>query len=125
MYKAPYRPDNKITQAYNDGLVDIYAVRDSSVPGSKPIPALSKKKLHARYEERRLGISRYYGGRENQIKISRVIRIPAAVKITNQDVVIDETGEQYRIDLVQRVTDVFPESFDLTLVDIIQKYEVP
>ena len=37
---------------------------------------------------------------------------------------ITEDGEQYRIDLVQTVTDVYPPSMDLTLARIEQKYEV-
>lgn len=124
MFKSPYRPDNKITQAFNDGIADIYAVMDISAPGAKPHKALAGKKVRVRYEERRLGISRYYSGRENQINISRVVRIPAAAKITNQDVLVDETGDQYRIDLVQRINDVYPHSLDLTLEKILQKYEV-
>ena len=36
-----------------------------------------------------------------------------------------EDGKQYRIDLVQAVTEVYPPSVDLTLARIEQKFEVP
>ena len=45
--------------------------------------------------------------------------------MSSQDVAVTEDGKQYRIDLVQTTTDVFPESMDLTLLRIEQKYEVP
>lgn len=123
MRKAPFRPNNEISQAFTDGLVTIYAVTDAAEPGKKPAPELSAKLL-LRYEEQRLGIQRFYSGRQNQVEIERVIRVPATGRVSSQDVAITEDNQQYRIDLVQRVIDVFPPAEDLTLVRIAQKYEV-
>ncbi len=124
-WKAPYRPrnDGTVTQNYNDGVVTIYCETDTAKPGFKPQPSL-KHKLTLRYEERRLGLQRYYEGRQNQVQIERVLRVPRAVGVSSQDVAVTEDGKQYRIDLVQAVTDVYPPSMDLTLARIEQKYEV-
>ena len=123
MWKAPTRPkDNGITQPYTSGLVTIYTVTDSARPGYQPVQTLTQK-IQIRYEEQRLGIQRYYEAQQNQIEVERVIRVPRAVSITNQDVAITEDGRQYRIDLVQNA-DVYPPSLDLTLAKIEQEYEV-
>lgn len=125
-WKAPYRPrrDGKVTQNFEDGLASIYGVTDGAAPGYKPKPTLAKK-VTLRYEERRLGIQRYYEGQQNQVQIERVIRVPRFSAVSSQDVAVTEDGKQYRVDLVQIVTDVFPSSMDLTLSRINQKYEVP
>lgn len=125
-WKAPYRPrrDGKVTQNFEDGLASIYGVTDGAAPGYKPKPTLNKK-VTLRYEERRLGIQRYYEAQQNQVQIERVIRVPRFSAVSSQDVAVTEDGKQYRVDLVQIVTDVFPASMDLTLSRIDQKYEVP
>lgn len=118
MWKAPGRPDHKISQSYNDGYVRVFSVSDQAAPGYQPIEKLTEKML-LRYEERRLGLRRYYDALQNQIKVERVVRVPHAGGVTSQDVVEDQWGVRYRVDLVQLVPDVYPLSDDLTLV----KYE--
>lgn len=102
----------------------VFAVADTAEPGYKPVEGLTFKAA-LRYEERRLGIQRYYEGKQNQAQIERVLRVPRVPGVSSQDVAVTEDGKQYRIDLVQATTDVFPESMDLTLLRIEQKYEVP
>nr|DAS40717.1 MAG TPA: hypothetical protein [Caudoviricetes sp.] len=123
-WKAPYRANNAITQSYNDGVVSIYSVEDAARPGYQPEPELTKK-VSLRYEEQRLGIQRYYSGRQNQVDIERVIRTQRVGNVNNQNVAITEDGRQYRVDLVQSVMDVWPESVDITLAKIEQEFEVP
>lgn len=123
-WKAPYRANNAITQSYNDGVVSIYTVEDVAQPGYQPEPKLTKK-VSLRYEEQRLGIQRYYSGRQNQVDIERVIRTQRVGNVNNQNVAITEDGRQYRVDLVQSVMDVRPESVDITLAKIEQEFEVP
>lgn len=118
-WKMARRPEHKITQTYNDGAAVIYSVFDSAAPGYQPVEArVEKIRLH--YEERRVGIERHYTGRQNQLRIERVIRVPHAGGVTSQDVLVDERGREYRIDLVQHVPDVYPPSDDLTLVEYTQ-----
>lgn len=122
-WKAPNRPNNEISQTYNDGVVKIYAVKDVAEPGYKPDEKLILKNT-VRYQERQLGIQRYYAGRQNQVQIERVIRIPRGVAVDTQDVAITEDGHQFRIDMVQAEVDVWPASLDLTLAKIDIAYEV-
>lgn len=122
MWKAPNRPNNRISQTFNDGVLTVYAVSDASQPGYKPKETLAKKvMLH--FEERRLGIERYYNGMQNQIEISRVVRVPKYEKVNSQDVAIID-GVQYRIDLVQHVFGIYPPCMDLTLAKIQQEYRL-
>lgn len=88
---------------------------DGAEGGLKPQPVLAEK-LKLCYQERKLGIKRYYDAKQNQIHAERVIRVPKApTPINNQDAARTEDGRYYRIDLVQAVLDVFPPSLDLTL----------
>lgn len=117
-WKAPYRRSNEVTQSFSSGVVIIYASKDTAPSGYQPVEAMTQK-IALRYEERRLGLQRYYEARQNQIQVERVIRTPRAGTITSQDVAVTEDGRRYRIDLVQSVYGVWPPSLDLTLV----KYE--
>ena len=120
MWKAPHRPKNEVSQSFNSGIVTVYSVEDSAEPGFKPVKKLTEK-AKLRYEERRLGFQRFYSGMQNMIQIERVIRVPK-FDITNQDIAITEDGKEYRIDLVQKVPDVFPECVDISLSKIEQKF---
>lgn len=121
-WKSPVRPrtDNGVTQNYNDGVVAIIAVVDTAQPGYQPQPGDPQVKYTLRYEERRLGIQRYYSSLQNQIQLDRVIRVPRVDGITTQDFAVTEDKQAYRIDLVQSVMDVYPPSLDLTLTKIEQ-----
>lgn len=123
MWRKPNRPNNEITQSFNDGVVTVYSVSDTAKPGYKPKTTLVRK-VKLCYEERRLGIQRYFSGKQNQIKIERVLRCPSTGQISTQDVAITEDCKQYRIDLIQKADGVYPPSVDITLSHIEQKYEV-
>lgn len=102
----------------------MYSVENSARPGYVPKDVLTKK-VHLPYDERKLGIQRFYSGKQNQVQIERVVRCPVAGNPCSQDVAVTEDGQQYRIDLVQTVYDVYPPCVDLTLSKVTQKYEVP
>lgn len=122
-WKTPYRPKGEITQAYNDGVVTVYAVTAAGPPGGLPVEKPVKKAV-LRYEERRLGLQRYYEARQNQVEVERVLRTPRLRGVSSQDLAVTEDGQQYRIDLVQSTDGVYPPSMDLTLTRIVQKYDV-
>lgn len=124
-WTSPYRPrsDGRVTQGFEDGIVTICTVEDAAKPGYQPKEQLAAK-IKLRYEERRLGIQRYYEGRQNQAQIERVLRVPKAPNVSSQDIAVTEDGKQYRIDLVQTNTESYPPSMDLTLLKIEQRYEV-
>lgn len=122
-WKTPNRPTHEITQSFNDGIVEIYSVQDGAAPGYRPVPMLVRKGT-LRYQERYLGINRLYSGRQNQVDIQRILRVQKVPGVSNQDVAITEDGQQYRIDSVQNVLDVYPPCMDLTLAKVEQEYEV-
>lgn len=126
MWKAPYRPrEHEISQTYNDGLVDVFREEDAAKPGYAPDPALKPVGTLA-FEEQTLGLQRYYSGRQNQVQIERVLRVPRAFPVTSQMVAIVRGGEtQYRIDLVQQVKGAYPASWDLTLARTAQVLPLP
>lgn len=114
-HKPPNRPAHDVSQSYNSGMVTICAVTDAAEPGYQP-QETRQQLLHVPYDERKLGIRRYYEAMQNQIHVERVIRIPKTnVEITNQLIAETEDGRSYRIDLVQKAF-VYPPSLDLTLV---------
>ncbi len=123
MRNNPFRPDNVISQSFNDGLVHICTVEDVARVGRQP-----KKSLHPRctlrYEERSLGIQRYYSAKQANVQISRVIRVPKGPEISTLDAAITHDGRQYSITMVQAVANVYPPCYDLTLSEITQTMEV-
>lgn len=123
MRQKPFRAGNEISQSYGSGVVTVYRVEDGAEPGFAPVPVLQKKAA-LRYEELRLGLTRYYAGRQNQVQIERVLRVPRGPEISTQDVAVTEDGRQYRIDLVQLADGVWPPSLDLTLAKVKQSYDV-
>ena len=112
--KMPFRPGNEISQTFNSGIAQIYRLEDQAEPGYKP----DLKPVYLatlRYEEQRLGVTRFYAAQQNNIQIEKVIRIPAGAPVAAQDVVVTEDGVQFDVNLVQTVPGVWPASLDLTL----------
>lgn len=127
MRQTPFRPDNQISQTFNSGVCTVYIQRDGARPGFKPDPTLDRKGF-LRYEEQRLGLNRYYAGRQVDVEVERVIRVPqgpAAQVPTPRDVVRTENGSLYQVDFVQTVPRVWPPSLDLTLTRFVLKGEAP
>lgn len=126
--RTPFRPRERdeISQTFNDGMVQIFTVFDGAASGYRPEPELTPL-VKLPYQERKLGIKRYYSAKQNQIHVERVIRVPrpGTFEINSQNVAETEDGNRYRIDLVQLVPDVWPPCQDLTLVDYLQNEPEP
>ena len=123
MRQMPFRPGNEISQSYNSGVVTVYRVTDGARPGFAPAPVLEKKAV-LRYEEQRLGLTRLYLSRQNQVRVEKVIRVPRGPEVSSRDVAVTEDGRQYRIDAVQLADRGRPPSLDLTLTKAEQVYDV-
>lgn len=113
--KLPFRPGNEISQPFNSGIAEIYRLQDQAPPGYKPDPK-PVFVARLRYEEQRLGVTRYYAAKQNNVQIEKVIRIPAGAPVAAQDVVVTEDEFQFDVNLVQTVPGVRPPSLDLTLI---------
>lgn len=99
-------------QTFNDGIVSIVREEKTANAGMRPkaedIPCWS-----LRFEERKVGITRYYEALRADIKIAMVVRVPK-LPITTQHIAV--IGEQrYRISQVQKVTDASRPCIDLSL----------
>ena len=115
-WSRPYRPktENGVTQPLTSGIVTIYSERNVAPPGYIPQVQLTEK-VTLRYEERSLGLQRYFNAQQNQVQVERVIRCPRYAGVTNQDVAETEDGTRYCIDMVQAVMGAYPPCMDLTL----------
>lgn len=124
MRKTPFRPGNEISQEFNDGLVTVYRMEDTAPPGYMPKPA-PKASAVLRYAEQRLGLTRYYAAKQNNVDVERVLRVPRGAPIAAQDIAVTEDGQEYSIDLIQTVDGVFPPSLDMTLAKVSQRRVTP
>lgn len=121
--KLPGRPDNGISQAFNDGVVEIYSAADTAPAGYQPKMKLTHKAtLH--FAERAFGVQRNYTARQNNVQVEKVVRCMDHGDVSPQDVAIIQ-GKQYRVDMVSVVPDVYPPCVDITLAKTEQIYEVP
>lgn len=124
MRQNPFRAGDEISQPFNSGVVDIYRVTDAGEPGYAPVPRLERRvRLH--YEELRMGLIRFYGAKQAQVKVEKVLRVPRRPEVSPQDVAVTQDGKQYRIELVQLAAGVYPPSLDLTLGTVEQVYDLP
>lgn len=115
MHRTPYRAEHDVSQPFNSGLVTIYDVQDRAKPGYAPDLFLARKAV-LRYEEQRVGVTRYYAAQQANNEVDKVIRVPAsAADISAQDAARLQDGLLYRIDFVQTVPGAYPRSLDLTL----------
>lgn len=111
------------TQSYNDGVVSVYTVSDVSQPGEMPVEALTLKEA-LRYEERTVGLTRFYAALQNNVNIKYVLRCPRIRSVSTQDVAVPVDGKQYKIVQVQYPQDVEPPSMDLTLEELSPAYDI-
>lgn len=99
-------------QTFCDGIVSIVKEEKTANGGLRPtttdVPCWS-----LRFQERKVGITRYYEALRADVKVAMVIRVPR-VSITTQHVAVIGT-QRYRIVQVQAVTDVSRPCLDLSL----------
>jgi hypothetical protein len=113
------------TQTFNDGILDIYEVKNIAEAGKKPVKGLTKKKASAlRFEERTVGMSRFWTAKQSQVQINQMLRTPRINSVSTQDVVITNGGKQYEIKQIQYIPDVEPPCMDLSLERLVAAYDI-
>jgi hypothetical protein len=112
-----------LTQTFNDGTVDVYSVGNIAEAGNMPKDGLTIKISNLRYEERTVGMSRFWTAKQEQAQIEQLIRAPRVNSITTHDVAILE-GQQYDIVQLQYIQDIEPPCMDLSLERLEVAYEV-
>lgn len=112
------------TQSFKDGVVSIYSVGNIAEPGNMPKEGLILKVGLLRYEERTVGMGRFWSAMQNQARIDMVLRAPRIRSVSTQDIAIPNDGKQYEIKQVQYPPDVEPPVMDLSLERIDADYDI-
>lgn len=112
-----------LTQPFNDGIVNIYSVTNIAASGNMPKDGLTIKVSDLRYEERTVGMSRYWTALQDNARIEQLIRVPRINSVTVHDVAI-LNGQQYDIMQAQYPPDVEPPCMDLSLERLEVAYEI-
>ncbi len=109
-------------QTYNDGVASIYTVGNIAEPGNMPKDGLTFKVGPLRYEERKVGITRFWTAKQFDVKIDMIIRTPKNLAVFTEDIAVLPAG-QFQIKQVQ-----YPEeekySMDLSLERVGKNYEI-
>lgn len=113
----------KKTQTYNDGVLTIYRVTNIAEAGNKPKDEIEKIE-DLRYDEKTVGMSRFYTGLQVKRKIELLLRTQRRDTVKADQIVIPNDGQQYRIIQVQYPKDVSPASMDLSLERVESTYEI-
>ena len=115
-WQKPWRSNSAVSQSFNDGFASIYGVENVAQPGRKPVKQRTLK-VTLCFDERRVGVNRFYQSKQAQARIERVLRVPkSAIAIKVQDVVtVTGSDLTYHVEQVQTVPDVCPDCLDLAL----------
>lgn len=117
-----------------DGKLMVYELGNVSGPGEYPREGL-KKIWVLPYQEKTVGIKRFYSAHENQIEISHVVRCPrppdriladgsVVDPVTTLEKVMLPNGRQYNVVQVQYLEDEVPRLMDLSLSAMERKLDV-
>lgn len=112
-------------QEFNDGVVNIFTVANNALPGDTPKKKLRVKHEGLRYEERTVGMGRFWTAAQNNVKIDIILRVPRMRDVCTQDIAIPSFDkQQYEIKQVQYPPDVQPPVMDLSLQRLGAVYEL-
>lgn len=112
-----------LTQTFNDGIVSIYSVGNISEPGNMPKEGLTLKVGPLHYEERTVGMGRYWTAAQAQVRIEQLLRTPRINSVSTQDIAI-VNGQQFRIVQIQYPPGIEPACMDLSLERLEESYEI-
>ena len=111
-------------QTFNDGIVNIYSVSNIADPGKLPKDGLKVKSSGLRYEERTVGMGRFWTAKQANARIDLLIRTPQLRSVSTLDIAIPKDGNQYKIAQVQYPKDVEPPAMDLSLQRLEVAYDI-
>lgn len=107
-----------------EGLLTIYNLQNTAAKGLMPAEKLVKL-CDEYYEERTVGVTRYYAAAGADKRIDIIVRIWRNPMVKPMQFVILEDGCQYRIDFMQNLLDDDGlKVSDLTLVRLEHNYDV-
>lgn len=104
--------DKSDFQTYNDGICHFHEIDEDGRP--------EKEVERLRYQERTVGVRRYYEAMTAKMQIDRLIRVPFREDITTGHYAVI-AGQTYKIQQVQTIADCRPKSMDISLQKIRQR----
>jgi len=112
------------SQTFNDGIVSIYTVGNIAPAGNKPKEGLILKVGPLHYEERTVGMGRFWSAMQAQVKIDLLLRVPQLRNVSTQDIAVPNDGKQYEIKQIQYPEGVDPPAMDLSLERVSADYGI-
>lgn len=112
-----------LTQSFSDGVVNIYSVGNLASPGNMPKDGLNIKIENLRYDERTVGMSRFWTAKQEHAQIELLIRTQRINSVSSHDVAFLK-GRQYDIVQVQYPKETEPPCMDLSLQRLEVEYEI-
>ena len=121
---------NPKLQRFDDGRLEVYRWHNHAPPGEYPERVLILR-YTLPYQERTVGMQRYWTAHESKVRISHLLRCPLPPDtdgylrpVSTEDVVMLRDGQQYTIRQIQYPEDIVPRVMDLTLEVAAQRHEV-
>lgn len=96
----------KLFEVFNDGVCSIREIDDDGNAG--------RQKEALRFQERTVGIKRYYEAMTAKVQVDRLIRVPYQRWMTTEYLAVID-GEVYELKQVQTIPDTLPKTNDLSL----------
>ena len=89
---------------FDDGILTVYKMVNIAEAGTKPVYGLEfKEQFYFGFDV--LGYNRYYVALHTNSTIEAVVDIPEWGDVEAVDIVVLESGRQYKISMVQRLID--------------------
>lgn len=111
-------------QTYNDGVVKIYEVNQTTISGKTPKKNLEIRE-NLRYGKKTVGVTRFYAAKQTNSKADKLIACPIRENVTATDVAILQDGKQYQVIQIQYPEDIEPPTMLLTLERLGTLYDIP
>lgn len=95
-----------IFEVFNDGICSFHVMDEDGNAGTE------KERL--RFQDRTVGVKRYYEAMTAKVQIDRLIRVPMRPWLTSEYLAVIE-GTVYEIKQVQKISDTRPKTNDISL----------
>jgi hypothetical protein len=112
-----------ITQTFNDGILSIGSISNIAEAGEYPCEQWTLKIQSIPFENRTVGMTRFWQGKQLNVQIDRLIRCPKIPDINLLDVIVFEDGDQYEIIQVQYPREVTPQPMDISIQKLKVKHD--
>ena len=113
-----------LTQTFNDGVAKMYEARNIAEDGDLPKYEYVMKIETLCYEERTVGMTRFWAASQENTKIDLLLRFPRVDFVFRDDIVVLSDGKQYGIKQIQYPPEVEPKCMDLSLERLEVAYEL-